>query len=87
MKTNNQYLKDAQYILSQFLIERGYSDDTEVFCVWSCKTLQNYKCLLSATAEDCPYFELTYDGNHNRWYVDVYDKQENYEVGGYLTWN
>ena len=50
----------------------------EVFLVWSCKTLQNNKALLSTTASDSMlYYELTYNGNKNELYFDAYKKWEN----------
>jgi hypothetical protein len=52
----------------------------EIFVVWSCKTLQNKKALLSATAKGAPYFEITYNGDKDETYVDVYKKERNYVV-------
>lgn len=49
----------------------------EVFVVWSCKTLQNNKALLSTTAADGMYYELTYNGDKKELYFDVYKKWEN----------
>ena len=46
----------------------------EVFIVWKCKTLQNWKYLISSNLLDLRYYELTYDGDQNRWYVDIYTK-------------
>ena len=34
-----------------------------VYVVWSCKTLQNSKALLSTTVPDGMYYELTYNGD------------------------
>ena len=55
-----------------------------VFVVWSCKTLQNNKTLLSTTMPDGLYYEITYNGDKKEAYVDVYKKWEDfdYEVGG-----
>lgn len=49
----------------------------EVYIVWKCKILQNWKYLLSSTLSDGMYYELTYDGNNKRWYLDAYKKFEN----------
>ena len=49
----------------------------EVYIVWKCKILQNWKYLLSSTITDGMYYELTYDGDKNRWYLDAYKKFEN----------
>lgn len=49
----------------------------EVFVVWSCKTLQNNKALLSTTASDGMYYELTYNGDKKELYFDAYKKWQN----------
>ena len=51
-----------------------------VFVVWSCKTLQNNKTLLSTTMPDGLYYEITYNGDKHEAYVDVYKKWENFVV-------
>ena len=49
-----------------------------VFVVWSCKTLQNYKCLVSTTVSgDGVYAEYTYNGDKQELYEDVYKKLTN----------
>lgn len=48
-----------------------------VFVVWSCKTLQNNKALLSTTLFDGMYYECTYNGDKNDLYFDAYKKWEN----------
>ena len=49
-----------------------------VFVVWSCKTLQNYKCLVSTTvSSDGVYAEYTYNGDKQELYEDVYKKVSN----------
>lgn len=49
-----------------------------VFVVWSCKTLQNYKALLSTTVSgDGIYAEYTYNGDKQEMYEDVYKKLTN----------
>lgn len=49
----------------------------DVFVVWSCKTLQNSKALLSTTLFDGMYYELTYNGDKDEIYFDAYKKWEN----------
>lgn len=49
----------------------------EVYTVWKCKALQNWKYLLSSTLTDGMYYELTYNGDKNEWYLDAYKKFEN----------
>lgn len=53
-------------------------DLSNVFVVWSCKTLQNYKALLSTTVSgDGIYAEYTYNGDKQELYEDVYKKLNN----------
>ena len=52
----------------------------DVFVVWSCKTLQNNKALLSTTVSDGMYYELTYNGDKNEIYFDAYKKWKNKKV-------
>ena len=49
----------------------------EVFTVWKSKILQNWKYLVSTTLPDGMYYELTYDGDKKRWYLDAYKKFDN----------
>lgn len=50
----------------------------DVFVVWSCKTLQNYKALLSTTVSgDGIYVEYTYNGDKQELYEDFYHKMSN----------
>lgn len=63
----------------------GNTDETEieekdVYVVWSCKTLQNNKALLSTTVPDGMYYEITYNGDKKEAYVDAYKKFENFVV-------
>ena len=48
-----------------------------VYVVWFCKTLQNWKALLSTSWPDGMYYEVTYDGDKRQAYVDSYKKWEN----------
>ena len=51
---------------------------SDTFVVWSCKTLQNYKCLCSTSVEgDTTYVEFTYNGDKQELYCDYYTKEEN----------
>ena len=53
-------------------------DLRNVFVVWSCKTLQNYKLLASTTVSgDGIYVEYTYNGDKQELYEDVYVKETN----------
>ncbi len=57
-------------------IEQSVTED-EVFIVWSCKTLQNNKALVSSKIPNSPYYEITHNGDKNETYVDIYKKISN----------
>lgn len=54
--------------------------EDDVYVVWMCKTLQNNKALVSSTLPDNMYYEITYNGDREEAYVDVYKKWENIAV-------
>lgn len=49
----------------------------DVYVIWMRKTLQNSKALLSTTANDRMYYELTYNCDKEELYLDAYKKWEN----------
>lgn len=49
----------------------------DVFVVWSCKTLQNSKCLMSTPVKGAYYYEFTLNGDKGEIYMDVYKKVVN----------
>lgn len=56
-------------------------DLSQVYVVWSCKTLQNYKALLSTSVSgDGIYVEFTYNGDKQELYMDVYHKLVNQKI-------
>ena len=70
-------------IVSEYIIKHlDKSDnvslnDFEVYIVWKCKALQNWKYLISSTLLDGMYYELTFNGDTNECYLDAYKKFEN----------
>lgn len=68
-------------IVNDYILEHlDKSDDIpdfEVYIVWKCKALQNWKYLISSTLFDGMYYELTYNGDKEEWYLDAYKKFSN----------
>ncbi len=60
-------------------LDKQISSD-DVYVVWLTKALQNNKALLSTTLLDGMYYELTYNGDKNELYIDVYKRFENKEL-------
>lgn len=51
----------------------------DTFVVWSCRTLENFKCLIGS--HKCgTYYECTLDGDKDMVYVDAYEKRLNRSV-------
>ena len=42
--------------------------EDDVFVVWFCKTLQNWKALVSTTVSDGMYYEVTHNGDKGDLY-------------------
>ena len=65
--TNSYFLDFAKKEVEKYAMEHLDKSETipvfEVFIVWSCKTLQNHKALLSTTLHDGMYYECTYNGD------------------------
>lgn len=68
-------------IVDKYIVEHLDKSDGipefDVYIVWKCKTLQNWKYLLSSSLYDGMYYELTYNGDKEEWYLDAYKKFEN----------
>ena len=70
----------AQILVSDYAAEhlaKSEPVDFDTFVVWQCKTLQNWKFLISTTLNDGMYYEVTYNGDKKEWYLDAYKKFEN----------
>lgn len=49
----------------------------DFYVVWKCKTLQNWKALVSTDVVNGLYWEITFNGDKNEFYVDRYKKASN----------
>lgn len=74
----DDFQKICRWHLIQWYGERYGSGQApmmeETYVVWSCKTLQNMKCLVSTTLRDNIYAEYTYNGDMDELYEDIYTK-------------
>ena len=81
--TEKHFVEKIRQLVADFTNEHLDKTDgvqitpENVFVVWSCKTLQNYKALVSTTVHDGMYYELTYNGDKEEMYLDAYKKFEN----------
>lgn len=68
-------------IVTDYILEHLDKSDNlpefSVYTVWKAKALQNWKYLISSTLYDGMYYELTYNGDKQEWYLDAYKKFEN----------
>lgn len=80
---NEEFIKKAKQAVVSYYKENVDKTDNmvmtedDVFVVWSCKTLQNNKALLSTTNFDGMYYEITYNGDKDEIYFDAYKKWKN----------
>lgn len=54
----------------------------DVYIVWFCKVLQNWKALAGTHHGDGMYYEITFDGDKDCAYVDAYKKWQNVKMDG-----
>ena len=67
------------HIVSDYMNEHMTDSDENygLYIVWKAKILQNWKYLIASDKQDGMYYEAIFDGDKNRWYLDVYRKVEN----------
>ncbi len=66
------YLGKARQLVHTYVTKRLETTDKhvtftpdDVYVVWFCKTLQNWKALISTTLPDCMYYEVTHNGDQH----------------------
>lgn len=72
--------KNVTEYITEHLDKSDTTPDFEVYVVWKCKALQNWKYLISSSLPDGMYYELTYNGDKHEWYLDAYKKFENRRI-------
>jgi hypothetical protein len=79
MYTDTAQLLVFDYVNSHFDKSDSVPEFTidDVYVVWFCKTLQNWKALVSTTLPDQMYYEVTYNGDKKETYIDAYKKFNN----------
>lgn len=81
--SNDAMLKRAKELVVNYFNDHVEKTDNkkitedDVFIVWFCKTLQNWKALVSTTISDGMYYEITHNGDKSETYLDAYKKWEN----------
>ena len=79
--TDVKFVEFSKNAVRNYVINHLDKSDTvpnfDVYIVWYCKTLQNWKALLSTTLFDGMYYELTVNGDKDEAYLDAYKKWDN----------
>lgn len=71
--------KNFNLVVSERIAEMLGCKPDDIYCVWSCKTLQHIKGLFSSDVDTAKgkYYEATYNGIKQELYLDSYDKSSN----------
>lgn len=85
--TDIKFVEIVKQAIADYFNERKDATDkngditpADVFIVWQCKALQNWKALASTTVCDGMYYEVTFNGDKNEIYLDAYKKWENRRI-------
>lgn len=75
-------MKTAKKVVADLMTELEFGTEDvrpeDVYIVWFCKTLQNWKALLSSDVVNTGiYFEVTFNGDKGELYLDFYEKSIN----------
>ena len=74
---NQEFESRATSIVRNWYDKYVTMTPTEIYVVWMVKVLRNNKAMISSNHADGRYFEVTWDGERERFYLDVYSKIEN----------
>ena len=79
--TDAKFFEFSKNAVRNYVINHLDKSDTvpnfDVYIVWYCKTLQNWKALLSTTLSDGMYYEVTLNGDKDEAYLDACKKWDN----------
>lgn len=84
--TNSQMLNTAKQVALDYINNTRPAqilpyELEDMYIVWFCKTIQNWKALVSTDVVNGMYFEVTYNGDKNETYLDVYQQKNHITVG------
>ena len=71
----DQFLRKAKESVCETLPE--VVDPADLYIVWFCKVLGNWKALVSTDLFSGAYWEVTHNGAKQETYVDTYAKRSN----------
>lgn len=83
---NQIFMQNAKHIVAEYANKHLDVTDgrmvleSDVYVVWLSKVLQNNKALLSTKLPDGMYYEVTYNGDKDEFYLDAYKKFENVRI-------
>ena len=77
---NQEFESRATAIVRNWYDNHVTMTPTEIYVVWMVKVLRNNKAMISSNHSDGRYFEVTWDGERERFYLDVYSKIENHAL-------
>lgn len=70
----------AHHIVRKYVNEHLNKSDGpveyDIYTVWKCKILQNWKWLISTSLPYGMYYEVIYNGDRGEFYLDAYQKFE-----------
>lgn len=67
----------VEHYATEHLDVTDEAQDFNCFIVWKAKVLQNWKWMISTTLFDGMYYEVTYNGDKEEFYLDAYKKFQN----------
>lgn len=70
---NDSFDEEAINIVRNYIFDKYRVKTFRTFIVWKCKTIQNRKYIIGTDYEN-NFFELTFNGDKNEYYLDVYYK-------------